>query len=146
VKVPEPAPERPPETAPAPVARTKPEQRRHVVDVRNYRRATGKPEDAGTPLVVLLLVTTTPAVLAAALLRPPLTVRRRARPCLIHTLAALPAPHSENLMSEWLVLAAAMAAACAVVLVITLLRQYRLNKAGAAEDDDAPGTPTSSNT
>ncbi|MFI2350480.1 hypothetical protein ACH492_26230 [Streptomyces sp. NPDC019443] len=44
-------------------------------------------------------------------------------------------------MSEWLVLAAAMAAACAVVLVITLLRQYRLNKAGAAEDDDAPETP-----
>ncbi|MGW3623702.1 bestrophin-like domain [Streptomyces sp. NPDC000880] len=44
-------------------------------------------------------------------------------------------------MSEWLVLAVAMAAACAVVLVITLLRQYRLNRAGAAEDDDAPETP-----
>jgi hypothetical protein len=44
-------------------------------------------------------------------------------------------------MSEWLVLAAAMAAACAVVLVIALLRQYRLNKAGAGADDDAPETP-----
>ncbi|MBT2392513.1 MULTISPECIES: hypothetical protein [Streptomyces] len=45
-------------------------ERRHVVAVRNYRRATGKPKDEGTPLVVLMLVTTTPAVLAAALLRP----------------------------------------------------------------------------
>jgi hypothetical protein len=44
-------------------------------------------------------------------------------------------------MSEWLVLASAMAAACAVVLVIALLRQYRLNKAGAGADDDAPETP-----
>ncbi|MBT2392512.1 DUF4239 domain-containing protein [Streptomyces sp. ISL-1] len=44
-------------------------------------------------------------------------------------------------MSEWLVLAVAMAAACAVVLVITLFRQYRLSRAGAKEEDDAPETP-----
>ncbi|MFF3396953.1 hypothetical protein ACFYW6_00305 [Streptomyces sp. NPDC002659] len=38
-------------------------------------------------------------------------------------------------MSEWLVLVLAMAAACAFVLVIVLFRQYRLSRAGVAEED-----------
>lgn len=44
-------------------------------------------------------------------------------------------------MSEWLALTGAMAAACAVVLVITVLRQRRLSKAGATEEDDPTETP-----
>ncbi|MFK4224673.1 hypothetical protein [Streptomyces sp. NPDC019890] len=44
-------------------------------------------------------------------------------------------------MSEWLVLAAAMAAACAVVLVITLLRQHRLHRAGTPDEEDGAETP-----
>ncbi|NUK04779.1 DUF4239 domain-containing protein [Streptomyces lunaelactis] len=47
-------------------------------------------------------------------------------------------------MSEWLVLAAAMAAACAVVLVLTVLRQRRLNRAaaaGAGTEEDTAETP-----
>ncbi|WP_326651287.1 MULTISPECIES: hypothetical protein [unclassified Streptomyces] len=44
-------------------------------------------------------------------------------------------------MSEWLALTGAMAAACAVVLVITVLRQRRLSKAGATGEDDPTETP-----
>lgn len=47
-------------------------------------------------------------------------------------------------MSEWLVLAVAMAIACAVVLVITVLRHRRLSRAGAgtaAGEDGSAETP-----
>ncbi|MEU9009380.1 hypothetical protein AB0D12_06250 [Streptomyces sp. NPDC048479] len=44
-------------------------------------------------------------------------------------------------MSEWLVLTGAMAVACAVVLVITVLRQRRLSRAGDTEENDPAETP-----
>lgn len=44
-------------------------------------------------------------------------------------------------MSEWLVLAVAMALVCALVLACTALRHRRV-----AEDEDTSETPTSSST